>query len=264
MNGSSIIAYAAPSGSSCSSESRLCTDGILNGTYTYPSCSVTPPPPANCVAPWGGVVTHNASILAYATSSSTTCSSENRVCNNGTLSGSYTYPSCTLNTPPPANCTTPWGSVVANGSSVLAYLASSSSTSCTSENRTCNNGSLSGSYKNSSCTVSSPPPPVTCGPVTVATPCAAKNTCSGSGKVVTSSVNVNLSFTINAPLNGTAVANMSNVKYTASDYQLTRYDSQTLNCTSNPGNGGWVNAGGNGFCEITGTTPLWAGDFRCK
>ena len=56
---------------------------------------------------------------------------------------------------PPSDCTAPWGAVVTNGSSVTAYQAASvpAGSSCVSETRTCNNGSLSGSYAHQSCTV---------------------------------------------------------------------------------------------------------------
>ena len=57
-----------------------------------------------------------------------------------------------------ASCTTPWGTNVANGGSVTAYQSSSVNAPgvCTSETRTCSNGTLSGSYTNQSCTVLTP------------------------------------------------------------------------------------------------------------
>lgn len=55
------------------------------------------------------------------------------------------------------SCNLPWGGTIADGDSVTAYLNSSEPCggSCTSETRTCSDGVLSGSYTNSSCSVSS-------------------------------------------------------------------------------------------------------------
>lgn len=68
-------------------------------------------PPKNCTF-LGNTVLHGASVLAYLSSSvayGSTCKSESRVCDNGALSGTYTYASCTVQaapvvvTPPPTN-----------------------------------------------------------------------------------------------------------------------------------------------------------------
>lgn len=55
---------------------------------------------APCNLPWGGTTAHNTNVTAYATPSGT-CTSQTRNCNNGTLSGSYQYASCT---PSGGNC----------------------------------------------------------------------------------------------------------------------------------------------------------------
>lgn len=60
-----------------------------------------------------------------------------------TLSGSASEWSCAL----------PWGGEIANGASVTAYATSCSILSCTSQSRSCTNGSLSGSYQFPSCNV---------------------------------------------------------------------------------------------------------------
>jgi hypothetical protein len=61
----------------------------------------TPPAPTylSCVTPFGPSIPHGASITAFQTAtiycpSTAQCASETRVCNNGTLSGSYTASSC--------------------------------------------------------------------------------------------------------------------------------------------------------------------------
>ena len=107
--------------------------------------------------PWG-TVANGASVTAYAASSvgcGGSCSSQTRTCSNGSLSGSYGNTSCSVNAC--SGCSLPWGGSINHGDSVTAYAASSVAcgSSCTSESetRSCNNGSLSGSYGNSSCAV---------------------------------------------------------------------------------------------------------------
>src|SRR5205814_2012805 len=53
-----------------------------------------------------------------------------------------------------AACNLPWGGTIPDGGSVTAYQSSSVScgNTCTAQTRTCTNGTLSGSYTNSSCT----------------------------------------------------------------------------------------------------------------
>lgn len=108
---------------------------------------------AKCSLPWGGTITEGESVTAYSsTTPASLCSnnSETRTCNsNGTLSGSYQSQSCT------SGCaSTPWGAI-SHGSSNTAYSTTSPSASTTcasvSELRTCNNGTLSGSYANTTC-----------------------------------------------------------------------------------------------------------------
>lgn len=58
-------------------------------------------------------------------------------------------------------CTTPWGTTVTHGGNVTAYQAVTVAygSSCTSQIRTCSDGSLSGSFQYSSCSVN---PPMSC------------------------------------------------------------------------------------------------------
>lgn len=157
-HGQSATAYQTSSvacGSTCTSQSRTCNNGSLSGSYTNQSCSVSPC--ASCPLPWGGSINHGQSATAYQSASvpcGSSCNSQNRTCNNGSLSGSYSNASCSVGA---CGCTLPWGGSINHGQSVTAYQASSvpCGNSCTSQNRSCNNGSLSGSYANSSCSVGS-------------------------------------------------------------------------------------------------------------
>lgn len=155
-HGQSATAYQASSvgyGQSCASETRSCSNGTLSGSYGYSSCSVTAAAP--CSLPWGGSISHGQSTTAYAASTvpyGSSCASQTRSCSNGTLSGSYAYSSCSVT--PAANCAFN-GTTVLHGNSTTAYSASTVpfGSSCTWQARTCSNGTLSGSYAYSSCSV---------------------------------------------------------------------------------------------------------------
>ena len=153
-NGSSVTAYAAssvPCGSSCSSQIRTCTNGVLSGTYTNRTCSVAVC--RRCTLPWGVTIAHGSSVTAYLTSCGSSCSSQTRTCNDGVLSGTYTNRTCKAD----CSCTLPWGGTIANGSSVTAYYAGSvpCGSTCSNQTRTCTNGILSGTYTKQACSVAS-------------------------------------------------------------------------------------------------------------
>ena len=110
------------------------------------------PPPAGCATPFGPALAHNGSMVAWNATVSAACASENRVCVNGTLSGSYKYASCRA----PKPCTSPWNTSMASGTAVVAYRITTTTGSCASyaQTRVCNDGVLSGSadYKYKTCT----------------------------------------------------------------------------------------------------------------
>jgi len=160
-SGQSVIAYQALSvafGGSCIFETRTCTNGVLSGSFTFQNCTINPP--ANCTLPWGGTIANGQSVTAYQTltvPNGQVCASQTRTCNNGTLSGSYTFQNCTVN--PPVTCALPWGGTINVGQSVTAYqtLTVANGQVCTSETRTCqSNGTLSGSFTYQNCTVTPP------------------------------------------------------------------------------------------------------------
>ncbi len=117
---------------------------------------------AICSAPWGASVGDGSSISAFQSQNvvePATCESveETRVCNDGVLSGSYQFETCSV-IPEGDQCVSPWGDLVANGSTVTAFQADTPSDVCVSDSRTCTNGALSGSYTFESCEVT----PETC------------------------------------------------------------------------------------------------------
>lgn len=102
-SGLSTSAYQSSSvacGSSCVSELRNCTNGTLSGSYTNQSCSAAIcPPAAACNLPWGGTLASGGTVTAFQSSAvggCGSCTSQVRTCTNGVLSGTYTYPTCTV------------------------------------------------------------------------------------------------------------------------------------------------------------------------
>lgn len=161
LHGETVQAFATSTtqfGGQCISETRTCNDGTLSGTNAYSSCSIDQP--ASCLFD-GLTVSHGSTVVAYASASAVfgqTCTAETRVCSNGQLSGSFTNGACVVNEP--ANCLFN-GNTVAHGESVIAYniAVANSEISCQSEVRSCQNGTLSGIYNETSC-VTPPPVPV--------------------------------------------------------------------------------------------------------
>lgn len=156
----SVTAYrdsAVPFGSTCQSETRTCDNGTLSGTYTNQTCTVSPP--SSCILPWGGALAHGASVNAYANAGSCggTCTPQTRTCFNGTLSGTYTSPTCSSAC---ASCNLPWGGTIVHGGSTTAYGYNSVpyGSNCNSyvQVRSCSNGTLSGTYQYGTCSVAAP------------------------------------------------------------------------------------------------------------
>ncbi|RTL71928.1 MAG: hypothetical protein EKK41_07370 [Hyphomicrobiales bacterium] len=112
-------------------------DGVCGLAAGVPTPSL---PSGNlCSTGWAGAVTLAGNVYSW------TCSGE-----HGGDSVACAAPKAM------ADCNLPWGGTIADGASVTAYRDAtvSSGGACVSETRTCNNGSLSGSYGNASCSVS--------------------------------------------------------------------------------------------------------------
>ncbi len=187
-DGDSVTAWAAatyPCGANGpASETRVCTNGVLSGSFLHPS--VTPPVCAGtCALPWGGTINVGDSVTAWAADTypcgANGPASETRQCvDNGngtaTLTGSFIHPSVT----PPvcaATCSLPWGGTINEGQSVTAYNLSvgTCSQNCAQETRQCTrdrNGNLIlsgsgflGSFNHQSCT-----PATNCGTASCSLP----------------------------------------------------------------------------------------------
>lgn len=154
-HGSAVKAFQNSSvafGNNCVSEDRVCNNGTLTGSYNFASCNVDAA--ASCLFN-GQTIAHGASARAYLTSSvayGSNCAAQDRTCNNGTLTGSYSFASCNVNAA--ASCLFN-NQTIAHGQSVTAFGASTApyGSTCSAQSRTCNNGVLSGTYTYASCTV---------------------------------------------------------------------------------------------------------------
>lgn len=144
-------AYVAPSSStdySCYAQGSGGSDGWHSAVLTVR---------ASCSLPWSGTIQNGQSTIAYQAATvayGSSCSSQTRICSDGTLSGSYLYQSCSVN--PPANCTLN-GVTIPHGGSRTFYSVQTAPSgqlcSAYTRSRTCTNGSLSGSssYQYASC-----------------------------------------------------------------------------------------------------------------
>lgn len=158
-HGQSVTAYLNSSesyGTTCSSEIQTCNNGSLSGVgYQYSSCSVGAP--KACLFD-GQTIPHGGQVVAYQTSAvgyGSGCNQESRVCNDGSLSGSFLFGSCSVAAP--KSCLFN-GQTVAHGANVISYQSSSVGygSTCNQESRVCNDGNLSGSFQYPFCSPSAP------------------------------------------------------------------------------------------------------------
>lgn len=165
-NGKSIIAFqnsTVPSGS-CIGEERVCTDGVLSGSYLYTSCTVGGK--AACLFK-GQQIAHGSTIPEVFQSSGvpfgSNCVSESRSCDDGVLSGSFQHDKCTVGLPNSCifnNQTIPHDPTGQSTTPVYAWkvpsVAFGQSCEPQKERLFCNNGSLSGTARNPTCLVGQP------------------------------------------------------------------------------------------------------------
>lgn len=156
-HGASVAAFSTAAvayGQKCISENRVCTNGMLSGSNVYGSCVVGTP--KSCLFN-GSTIAHGATVKGYLSSTvkyGSSCAVEDRLCNDGLLSGSNQYASCQVGVP--AACLFN-GQTLASGEKVTAYQSSSVAygLACVYESRECSDGVMKGSFTNSSCVVES-------------------------------------------------------------------------------------------------------------
>lgn len=125
-------------------------------TKTQPAEESSWPPKAECVDPFTeATIPHGQSVTAWMAASvawNAACQSEQRVCNDGVLGGSFTSASCAVETP--LACSLPWGGSLDHGAAATAYQYASVpfEAECPSEQRSCVNGELSGVWTVQACT----------------------------------------------------------------------------------------------------------------
>jgi DNA-binding beta-propeller fold protein YncE len=160
-------------GSTCVAHTDTCTNGSLSNGDQYGACTVLPA--GSCTQPWGGGLASGGTSPAYSTgavASPSTCPAANTLsCTNGTLScstGSVAanceYEACKAIV---GACALPWGGFIEDSQTVTAYQTATESwnaggTCVNSQVRTCNVGTLSGSYTNQSCSLNAA---ATCSPL---------------------------------------------------------------------------------------------------
>lgn len=109
-DGAELVAYtwladAGIDAGTCAAESRRCSDGVLSGSFEHPSCVEAEG--VACQAPWGDALEPRASTVAYRAATvewNQECVSEQRVCDDGVLSGSFTEQACSVDDPPRFTC----------------------------------------------------------------------------------------------------------------------------------------------------------------
>lgn len=137
----------------------VCDDGIAcNGIEVCDAVAGCQPGGgdvcADCIGPDGAVIAHGASRTYYAAETvppGDLCVSQARTCNDGVLSGSYTYPDCSVSGG--SDCTGPDGTVIPDGGRKRYYQSDivPGGSRCDGERRECRNGILSGSYTYPDC-----------------------------------------------------------------------------------------------------------------
>lgn len=140
-NDQSVEAFymeSVPFGDFCQKQTRTCKDGVLGWSFQYQSCFVRQW--TTCTSPRGEVVNSNNYIIAYKNSTvayGDSCKSESRYCVDGLLEGSYSYRTCTVDSPD--DClNTAYGNIP----HWWGVTRHTTSQPCESYSLVCNNGQL--------------------------------------------------------------------------------------------------------------------------
>ena len=153
--GDTIIAYqtsSVPAGQQCNGETRACHNSRLSGTFQYAFC--VPGAPIACLLN-GITIRHGETIKTFQSTRvpfGQKCDQVQQIrkCTNGVLDGSYTVTDCGVNLP--TNCTLGTDTIVHNDSK--KYYQSTEvpfQQNCVWEMRKCTNGTLDGTFNQTSC-----------------------------------------------------------------------------------------------------------------
>ncbi|MEZ0391034.1 MAG: hypothetical protein ACAH59_02385 [Pseudobdellovibrionaceae bacterium] len=157
-HGASVTAYKQSSAAynqSCQPETRVCSNGVLSGSFNFGSCSTQAP--AACLFD-GRTIPHGESVKAYQNSTvgpGETCVKQHRVCQDGHLTGSFSFGRCEVGTRLACLFN---GKTIPHGQEVTAFQNSSVDygQSCKSQKRKCDNGALTGCFSYASCAPEAP------------------------------------------------------------------------------------------------------------
>ncbi len=146
---------SVPFDAACVMESRVCTNGVLAGTYRFGSCN--PGAPNSCLFD-GKTLAHGEKVIGFQSSAKNfgeTCAAEERTCNNGILSGSFAFPTCNVGG---AKTCMFNGTAINHGATAIAFQQGNAAfnENCVTESRLCINGILSGSFTFGSCAIAKP------------------------------------------------------------------------------------------------------------
>ena len=153
--GKSVTAYEAESvayNETCQSEERLCSAGVLEGSFEFKTCKVKQPETCEFA---GQTVQHGQSVNAYFEASvafGQQCQVNERLCTDGTLGGnvSYTFASCQVEAAKSCSLN---GVEYAHGQKVTFFEAAlvPNGGTCNSETVTCSNGDLGNTFTELAC-----------------------------------------------------------------------------------------------------------------
>lgn len=155
-DGSGVRAFQLNAdGSACNEETRTCSAGTLSGSFTLGACPAVGK--ASCELPWGETLKEGTTVKVKDAKGTPFKDADcglyvQYTCKDDKLTVAAKEKACPNEKP----CTLPWGGAINHKQSVNAYkyAEEKSGATCSGANvekRTCNNGKLSGSFKNKSC-----------------------------------------------------------------------------------------------------------------
>ncbi len=150
--GEAVQSFQSPFGAQCKSQMRTCRENEFDGSFLYSLCNTdtqVATETQNCIFN-GQVVESGKSVEAFLQSSVTgeqECQKQYRRCRNGVMTGTYRYSSCEKDVKKACLFN---GITVADSNFIKAFKRSDEG-ACLEEFRVCQDGQLSGTYQDASC-----------------------------------------------------------------------------------------------------------------